>query len=63
MNALLVGLLSLLGMHSCFYAKYGVPDDVILPLDSAQIDTTAHCMYGVTPISLPEEFPQENAAE
>ena len=54
-NAVLVGLIGMLGLNSCSTAmvKYGVPDYIIR--DSLGIDTMAHCMYGVTPY-----YPIEN---
>ena len=61
-NALIMSLIGLLGCGSCsYYVKYGVPD---FPLnDSTIIDTTAHCMYGVTPIALKYGVPGTFAPE
>lgn len=60
-NALIVSVLGLLGCSSCsYYAKYGVPEPFIL--DSTFVDTTMHCMYGVTPIALKYGVPPETFA-
>ena len=66
-NAIIVGLLGLLGMTSCSspLVKYGIPDDWI-PSDSSFVDTTIRCMYGVPSPQLyapqqdvnPEETPE-----
>lgn len=61
-NALIVAMTGLLGCGSCsYYVKYGVPD---FPLDdSTVIDTTMHCMYGVTPIMVKYGAPGTFAPE
>lgn len=66
-NAVLVGMIGLLGLNSCSHAlvKYGVPD--FIGGDSTFIDTMAHCMYGVQPyyptieqLNAPAEDDNEN---
>ncbi|MBR4563965.1 MAG: hypothetical protein IKO26_05910 [Paludibacteraceae bacterium] len=61
-NAIIVGLLGLLGVTSCNYlVKYGVPGE-FLPNDSTAVDTLVRCMYGVAP-NYPLIAPQQDDSD